>query len=92
MPAAFSNTPAPVATTLGAKLAPLVATLLTIDEVTVLVSESLVGTVAGTVDDNDGFVTLSGADAAELFAESTAADGALGNSSLELLLTFTSTP
>ena len=93
----------PVDTTLGAILAADVATVLTIDDVTELVNDSLAGAVAGTVDDTAGLVTLSGVDAAELFADSTAsvevydrlgrmAVGALGNSSLALLLTFTSTP
>ena len=59
---------------------------------TEFVNDSLVLDVAGTVDDTAGFVTLSGVDAAELFADSTASVGALGNSSLALLLTFTSTP
>jgi hypothetical protein len=62
------------------------------DDVTEFVNDSLAGAVAGTVDDNDGFVTFSGVDAAELFAELTAAVGAAGSASLALLLTFTSTP
>jgi hypothetical protein len=84
--------PAPVPTTLGAILAAVVATVLTIDEVTELVSDELAGLVAGTVDDTDGFVTLSGVDAADAFADSTAPEGFLGNELLALLFTFTSTP